>query len=212
MAGAPGGLLEALTFVAVRPRLPAEVPSHYGAFGQVTASLPPLTFLVTGLAIQVAATAVLALVLLLTLRNGVIEHQHGPGFGPAVGLVLSAVAIVVSGPTTLLLLPDAGLVSAGGETALIAGVAFLIVPLMVLVAVFGSRPRPTPAPNSAPQFECSSCGATFSAPTLRWVLGPHVGGSGYLTCSVCGERGWDRRVGTPYFPSGPSRDDEPRPN
>jgi hypothetical protein len=199
-AGAAGVLALILTFVAVRPRLPAQVPSHYGAAGGVTATMPPLEFLATAVAIQVASTLVLTVVIYLAFRSGVIEHQHGPGFAPALGGALAALALATAAPTTLLLIADAGYLHDGGVLALLVGLVVVVLPLGILVAVVGARGRGRVTRGGEDRFECSSCGATFLAGTARWVLGPHLGASVYLRCSHCGERGWDRRVGAPYFP------------
>lgn len=204
VGGLLGTALQLVVYVTLAPRLPPEVPSHYGPTGQVTASLSAFGLLLVGVSSELIVTTLVAAILFLSLRNGVVEHQHGPGFSPWLGRVLGVVAFAPAVPTTVLLLGDAGVAPAGGGAAAVAGIAFAAVPLLVLVAVATARRRPTRA--SAPRssrgmtFECSSCGKTFEPGGFSVVFGPHIGGSVYLRCPVCGERGWDRRAGTPYFP------------
>lgn len=40
-------------------------------------------------------------------------------------------------------------------------------------------------------YQCPSCGATFSPTALSLVLAPHrFGGSKYMRCPQCGRRSW----------------------
>jgi uncharacterized membrane protein len=169
-------------------------------------------FLLTAVGIQVGVAIVLCGVLYLALRSGIIEHQHGPGVAWALAGILAVVAFLPAVPTTLLLTSDAGYVPAGGGASLVVGVALVIVPVAVVLAVFATRTKSTESSSDTVRFECSSCGATFAPSAWRWVVGPHIGGSVYLACPVCGERGWDRRVGARYFPGPTGSEETRRPN
>ncbi|MCI4369780.1 MAG: DUF1648 domain-containing protein [Thermoplasmata archaeon] len=210
-AGAAGAVVQLLTFLAVRTRLPAEIPSHYGLAGQANATTSPELFVLVAVVTEVVTALVLAAVLYFALRSGVIEHQHGPGFAPALGALLSLLALVVSVPPTLLLVGDAGYGPSGGTFDVAVGVALLLVPVVAVQMWFGRLRRGTsgaPTRTGPIEFRCSSCGESFAPSTGALVFSPHIGGSLYLACPVCGERGWDVRVGSPYLPRG-SRTDPP---
>lgn len=182
-----------MTFVLVRPRLASQIPSHYGALGQVTATQSPLEFVLTGLILQAAITVVLTAVLYASLRSGVIEQQQGPGIARILGSLVSAMAVLaVPAPLLLLLLGDAGYIPREGGAA--PAVFLLVVPLVLLVVFVSVRARGGPSVRAV-RFACSACGESFAVPAWRWIVGPHIGASVYLTCPRCGERGWDVRVG-----------------
>jgi|HubBroStandDraft_4_1064222.scaffolds.fasta_scaffold186459_2 hypothetical protein len=209
LSGLAGALAVVVTFLLVRSRLGSQIPSHFGAFGQVTATMTPGALLTVSLTTELATGAGLSAVVYLVLRSGVIEHQHGPGFAPLFAELLSAVVLLEAVPWILLLTGGAGYSPAGGG---LPGVARLlvVVPLLVLVVAFWRGRRRSAASAGGVQFECSSCGRSFSPSTAAWVLGPHIGGSVYLRCPACGERGWDRRAGTPYFPGRSGSDERSR--
>jgi predicted RNA-binding Zn-ribbon protein involved in translation (DUF1610 family) len=196
-AGGLGALAIVVTFALLRSRLAAQIPSHFNAAGQVTARMTPEGFLLTALVTQLVVTGVLTTVLYASLRSGLIEQQQGPGIGRILGALLGVLAGVLP-PISFIgvLLGDAGDAPAwagnGGP-----GLPLLVaVPLLVLALALSYRFRfHSSVPGSA-RFECSSCGESFSPPTWRWVIGPHIGASVYLTCPRCGETGWDRRAGS----------------
>lgn len=194
LAGTLGTISLVTAYLALRPRLPNEIPSHFGAGGQVTATMSPETFVFVGLAIEAGLTAVLALVLFASLRSGLVVRQQGPGIARTLGALLSVVAAVsVPVPWIFLLAGDSGVLPF--SAALLAG---LLVPLAAIVLVAGVAVRTIRTgsgrrPDGGPQFRCSSCGDPFVTSTLAGVLSPHIGASVYLRCPRCGERGWDMR-------------------
>ena len=109
LAGTIGTISLVTAYLALRPRLPNEIPSHFGAGGQVTATMSPETFVFVGLAIEAGLTAVLALVLFASLRSGLVVRQQGPGIARTLGALLSVVAAVsVPVPWIFLLAGDSG--------------------------------------------------------------------------------------------------------
>jgi hypothetical protein len=208
VSGALGALGLAGTFLLVRSRLPTQIPSHYGLSGQVTATMAPVDFVVTGLLLQAGVTAILTLVLYASLRSGVIEQQQGPGVGRVLGALLSFVAaLIVPAPLILAVLGDAGFVSGAGGA--FPAVPLLVLPIALLVVLISLRIHGGPTLRAV-QFACSACGESFEPPTWRWIVGPHIGASVYLTCPRCGERGWDVRVGARVWNSGPEPSDSQR--
>ena len=206
--GGLGALALGATFVLLRPRLASQIPSHYGAFGEVTATQSPLAFVLTGLLLQAAVTVVLTVVLYVSLRSGVIEQQQGPGISRLLGGLLAAMAaLTVPAPLLLLLLGDAGYLALGAGAA--PAVLFLVVPIVLLVVFVSVRARRGPSVRTV-RFECSACGESFAPPAWRWIVGPHIGASVYLTCPRCGERGWDVRVGARVWNPNPEPADPQR--
>jgi DNA-directed RNA polymerase subunit RPC12/RpoP len=200
VAGGLGAVAILVTFQLVRAHLAAQIPSHFGASGQVTVTMSPEGFLLTALVAQLLVTAVLAVVLYLSLRSGLIEQQQGPGIGRILGALLAGMAgLVTPAPIIGLLASDAGDAPGWAGSAGLLLSLFLIVPLVVVALLLSYRMRFRSTVGGSAEFECSSCGASFAPPTWRWVIGPHIGASVYLTCPRCGERGWDRRAGSPVW-------------
>ncbi|MCI4329050.1 MAG: hypothetical protein L3J86_05645, partial [Thermoplasmata archaeon] len=151
---------------------------------------------------------VLTVVLYVSLRSGVIEQQQGPGISRLLGALLSAMAaLTVPGPLILLLLGDAGYLALGAGPA--PAVLFLVVPVVLAVVLVSVRARGGPSVRAV-RFECSACGESFAPPAWRWMVGPHIGASVYLTCPRCGERGWDVRVGARVWNPNPEPADSQR--
>ncbi|MCI4362122.1 MAG: DUF1648 domain-containing protein, partial [Thermoplasmata archaeon] len=198
LAGGLGAVAILVAYEFVRSRLAAQIPSHFGISGQVNATMSPEGFLLTGLLTQITLTLLLTVVLYLSLRSGVIEQQQGPGIARILGAVLAAMAgLLVPLPTIGVLVSDAGEApSWAGNAAAVLLPVLLVAPLLLVVAVVSYRVRFRSTSSGTTRFECSACGESFAPPTWRWVVGPHIGASVYLTCPRCGERGWDRRVGS----------------
>lgn len=194
VSGTAGALALVATFLLVQSRLPAEVPSHYGFNGQVNATMTPVEYLLTALFLQALVTALFAVVLFAGLRSGVVEQQQGPRFSRRLGILLSALAaLMLPAQYVFRLLADAGYFPATTGTGPIVSLGLLLVPLVVFLAVILVLVRRS-GTSAAVQFECSACGEPFTVPTWRWIVGPHIGSSVYLTCPRCGERGWDLRL------------------
>jgi hypothetical protein len=217
LAGGLGDLAVVIIYFAIQSRLPGSIPSHYAANGTVDSMLSPEVLVGSLLVLNGFVTLVLMGLVRGIERSEVLEFRYGPWLlGPMTGRLAVLAALMIPVPSVLLLLGPAGLLPTWAPPIAVSTLAIALAPLLIflllLIRSFAQRSRPTddrPASprvtgrtaENGPVFLCSACGQRFVRST--WILlAPRVGfsvveggASYYLRCPICGERGWDPRVG-----------------
>jgi DNA-directed RNA polymerase subunit RPC12/RpoP/uncharacterized membrane protein YhaH (DUF805 family) len=214
-AGLLGTSLTGAVYVLLGSRLPGSVPVYAGSGGTAIGSVPTEAFLVVGIALNLALTAVFTLVVRRLSDSHVLEEYYGQilwwalvGGGASVTLGSIPVAWIAK------FVMAAGEWPSGWPSFVEIILAVVFVPILLFVGapltVLGLRGRDN-APGSRPKltaggtrlglFQCSSCGKTFlyarvplRAPQLG-VRGVPGRASYYLRCPRCGERGWNLFLG-----------------
>jgi hypothetical protein len=217
VAGAIGVAASVVAYGALASRLPPTIPSQYDVNGAVTGTMPPFDLLLVGIGTNLLVAGLFVGLLYGLGRSEVLRHRFGPGLLRPLavfGVVLTAVSL----PATFLLVLASGAGAVPGwfppQKLILPIVAFppalgLILALAIQAGTTGFRLPSLTAPASLAGaspgrnliLRCSACGHLFER-AAWYVLAPRVGGltplggaAYYLRCPVCGERGWNSRVG-----------------
>jgi hypothetical protein len=216
LLGGVGGMEVLLEYLALRVRLPAQVPWQFGLNGQTTGTLGPLPLLGIELVLVTAVTLAFTGALwwgsrsvplasqfgsrlvrpLLTLQGvivaGVLPLVFGLQFASAAGV------LGISGPNFGILLNVMGVLIALIIILLALVLTASLVPTLPNLPSEGPPARATFAVGGPIELACSACGQRFRLSGVPiFVLRVGIGrfGSLYIPCPRCGERSWDKILG-----------------
>jgi hypothetical protein len=208
------GVLEVMVgFLTIQPRLPPEVPDHFGLAGNANGALPPLQFLGVELASVLLIALMFVALIVLAARSPALRRNYGATLArQLLWLEASIVAVLIPGINETVLLRAGGLWAPPAPELSLVFVALGIAPLLVIALVVarfgGGRARAPTGPATTAvrgtafagvgdpiELSCASCGRPFLLPAVP-LFAPHMGLGGqrslYVRCPSCGERNWDR--------------------